>query len=110
MIGRILEALRMRSAGSAPVRQYRPNELRREGAGAGRQRQAEPPARASRQGPAGERPPRTQAPPPDAKPATERPLTDALKTRSGLRQAWVLKEILGPPVGLRGPDADRPGM
>jgi hypothetical protein len=30
----------------------------------------------------------------------------ALKTRSGLRQAWLLKEILGPPPALRGPFGD----
>jgi hypothetical protein len=28
----------------------------------------------------------------------------ALKTRSGLRQAWLLKEILGPPLALRDRD------
>lgn len=27
----------------------------------------------------------------------------ALKSPSGLRQAWLLKEILGPPMALRGP-------
>jgi hypothetical protein len=30
----------------------------------------------------------------------------ALKTRSGLRQAWLLKEILGPPLALRDPFSD----
>jgi hypothetical protein len=30
----------------------------------------------------------------------------ALKTRSGLRQAWLLKEILGPPLALRNPYDD----
>jgi hypothetical protein len=37
---------------------------------------------------------------------TERALTSVLKSRSGLRQAWVLKEVLGPPVALRGPYDD----
>jgi hypothetical protein len=31
-----------------------------------------------------------------------------LKTRSGLRQAWLLKEILGPPLALRDPSTDDP--
>jgi hypothetical protein len=31
----------------------------------------------------------------------------ALKTRAGMRQAWLLKEILDPPVGMRGPDHER---
>ncbi len=43
---------------------------------------------------------------PDAQATTERALTSALKSRSGLRQAWVLKEVLGPPVALRGPHDD----
>jgi hypothetical protein len=30
----------------------------------------------------------------------------ALKTRSGLRQAWLLKEILGSPLALRDPHDD----
>jgi hypothetical protein len=30
----------------------------------------------------------------------------ALKTRSGLRRAWLLKVILGPPLALRDPDND----
>jgi hypothetical protein len=37
-------------------------------------------------------------------PTREVPLClSALKTRSGLRQAWLLKEILGPPMALRHP-------
>jgi hypothetical protein len=43
---------------------------------------------------------------PDAQAKTERALISALKSRSGLRQAWVLKEVLGPPVALRGPHDD----
>ncbi len=33
-------------------------------------------------------------------------MMSALKSRSGLRQAWMLKEILGPPAALRGPHDD----
>jgi hypothetical protein len=40
---------------------------------------------------------------PDAPATTEPALTSVLTSRSGLRQAWVLKEVLGPPVALRGP-------
>jgi hypothetical protein len=108
MIGRILDALQRRLVEQAPQRQYRPNELRREVVRTGRlhqeARQADAAARASRRAPEEERPPRERMPaPPDAPATNERALTSALKSRSGLRQAWVLKEVLGPPVALRGP-------
>ena len=51
----------------------------------------------------------TPDPPPTPNRAI-RPHVAALKTPSGLRQAWLLKEILGPPLALRGPhtgDNDR---
>ncbi len=111
MIGRIVDVLRQRLAEQASERQYRPNELRREVVRTGRlhqeARQADAAARASRRAPEEERAPRERMPAsPDAQATTERALTSALKSRSGLRQAWVLKEVLGPPVALRGPHDD----
>ncbi len=111
MIGRIFDVLKQRLAEQAPERQYRPNELRREVVRTGRlnqdARQADVDARASRRAPEEERAPRERMPAsPDAQATTERALISALKSRSGLRQAWVLKEVLGPPVALRGPRDD----
>ena len=111
MIGRILDALRRSVAEQAPERQYRPNELRREVVRAGRLRQEAIPTdavmRASPRALEEERAPRGQVlASPDAQATTERVLTGVLKSRSGLRQAWVLKEVLGPPVALRGPHDD----
>jgi hypothetical protein len=111
MIGRIFDVLRQRLAEQAPQRQYRPNELRREAVRTGRLHQEAPQAdaaaRASRRAPEEERAPRERMPAsPDAQATTERALISALKSRSGLRQAWVLKEVLGPPVALRGPHDD----
>ncbi len=111
MIGRILDALRRSVAEQGSERQYRPNELRREIVRTGRlhqeARQADAVARASRRAPEEERAPRERMPAsPDAPVTTERALVSALKSRSGLRQAWVLKEVLGPPVALRGPHDD----
>ena len=111
MIGRIFDVLRRRLAEQAPERQYRPNELRGEVVRTGRvhqeARKADAAARASRRAPEEERAPRERVPAsPDASGTTERALVSALKSRSGLRQAWVLKEVLGPPVALRGPQDD----
>ena len=111
MIGCILDALRGSVAKQGPERQFRPNELRREVVRAGRLRQeampADAAARASRRAPEEERAPRERMPAShDAPATTERALISALKSRSGLRQAWVLKEVLGPPVALRGPRDD----
>jgi hypothetical protein len=111
MIRRILDALRRGLIDQAPERQYRPNELRREVVRAGRiqqdARQADAATRASRRAPEEERAPRERRPAsPDAQATIERALISALTSRSGLRQAWVLKEVLGPPVALRGPRDD----
>ena len=111
MIGRIRGALRRSLVEQAPQRQYRPNELRREVVRTGRlpqeARQADAAVRASRRAPEEERAPRERMPAsPDASGTTERALVSALKSRSGLRQAWLLKEVLGPPVALRGPQDD----
>jgi hypothetical protein len=111
MIRRILDALRRGLIEQAPERQFRPNELRRDVMRTGRvhqeARQADVAARASRRAPEEERAPRERMPAsPDAQATTERALISALKSRSGLRQAWVLKEVLDPPVSLRGPHDD----
>jgi hypothetical protein len=108
MIGRILDALQRRLAEQALERQYRPNELRREMVRTGRLHQeawqTDAAARASRRAPEEERAPRERMPAsPDTPATTEPALTSVLTSRSGLRQAWVLKEVLGPPVALRGP-------
>jgi hypothetical protein len=108
--------LRSRSA-EPPQRQYRPNELRLDTVRAERlrreARRPEPaprqPARSLEELQAQARGPRQPLP----SPATQQPrapsLIAALKTRSGLRQAWLLKEILGPPLALRGPSNDDHG-
>ena len=111
MIRRILDALRRGLIEQVPERQFRPNELRREAVRTGRlhqeARQADAAARALRPAPEEERvPPGRASTVPDALSTTERVLISALKSRSGLRQAWVLKEVLGLPVALRGPHDD----
>jgi hypothetical protein len=108
MIRRIRDALRRRVAGPAPEHQDRPNALRRDVVRAERLRrealQEEMSVRASRPTPEEQRIPRERAPTmSDAPAAIPNPLTRMLTSRSGLRQAWVLIEILGPPVALRDP-------
>ena len=111
MMRRLRDALRRGRSTEPTHRQFRPNELRREVVRAGRiqqeARQSNAAARASRRPPEEEQAPRERMPAsPDAQAKTERALISALKSRSGLRQAWVLKEVLGPPVALRGPRDD----
>ena len=111
MIGRILDALRRRVAEQAPERQYRPNELRREVVRTGRlqqeARQTDAAVRRSPRAVEEERAPRERMPVlPEPSATTERALVTALQTRAGLRQAWLLKEVLGPPVALRGSHVD----
>ena len=104
---RLREALRHASSAEPPSRQYRPNELRLDVARSERLRRevrrTEPAA-----GPSGrsleeqrERRPREPLPAPAARSRPAQQQFAALKTRSGLRQAWLLKEILGPPLALR---------
>jgi hypothetical protein len=107
MMQRLRDALRRGQSAEQPYRQYRPNELRLDVVRAERlrreARRVEPAA-----GPAGrsleelgERRPLAPLPAPAARsrPATQR--IAALQSRSGLRQAWLLKEILSPPLALR---------
>jgi hypothetical protein len=57
---------------------------------------------------------RTEQRPPGARapqrpgPTTRDRLLGALSSRAALRRAFVLREALGPPVGLREPPRDRP--
>ena len=110
MMQQLRGALRRERSGEPPQRQYRPNELRLDLVRAERLR------REARHGePLLAQPApsleelQVQAPEPreisTVGPAT-RPRRGAsqiatLKSRSGLRQAWLLKEILGPPLALR---------
>lgn len=107
MIRRILDALRQRQGGQEPARQIRPNELRRDVVQAERRRRESAPAaaRVSRFPPMSEeeRAPRKPAPASrEPEPVRQHALGAVLRSRSGLRAAWLAKEVLGPPPGLRG--------
>jgi hypothetical protein len=112
MMQRLRGALRRERSGAPPERQYRPNELRLDLVRAERlrreARRAEPlsnqPARSLEELHLQEPGPQASAIPSLA--TRPRPVARqlaALKTRSGLRQAWLLKEILSPPLALRHP-------
>ncbi len=113
MMQRLRDALRRRRSAEPPHRQYRPNELRLDVVRAERlrrdARRAEPavsqPGRSLEE--LQERRPR-ESPRGLRLPNRARRLRQiaALKTRSGLRQAWLLKEILDPPLALRDPYND----
>ena len=104
---RLRDAIRHGSAAEPPHRQYRPNELRLDVVRAERLRRearraepaAGPPGRSLEE--LGERRPQAPLPAPAARSRPAPQQIAALKTRSGLRQAWLLKEILSPPLGLR---------
>ena len=108
MLQHLREALERELIDQAPHRQPRPNELRREVVREERLRREAP-----RVAPVTNRPQlsaeeqrarRAQSSPAPAMPAREVPShISALRTRSGLRQAWLLKEILSPPMALRDP-------
>ena len=110
---RLRDALHRERPATPPERQYRPNELRLDLVRAERLRRE-----ALRAEPLSSQPARSleeqQEPEPLESPAAApairpRPVVReiaALKTRSGLRQAWLLKEILSPPLALRDPDND----
>lgn len=106
MIRRVLDVLRRRD--SQPVsRPLRPNELRRDVVQAERHRREglRSEAAFNRQDLSDEQRPRRQPEAPIAPPhVTAEPWhVAALTSRSGLRRALVLKEILDPPLALRGP-------
>jgi hypothetical protein len=107
MMQRLREVLRRGSSAARPQRQYRPNELRVDVVRAERlrrdARRAEPAARNSGRSLEEFQSQRSRepAPAPAIQPGLVRRQIATLKTRSGLRQAWLQKEILGPPLALR---------
>ena len=111
MMRRLRQALLRDFSSPTPQRTLRPNELRREVVREERlrreARQIDP--LANRQGPSLEeqraRPPSSPVLP-AVRARAASPHVSALRTQSGLRQAWLLKEILGPPLALRGPHHD----
>jgi hypothetical protein len=109
MMQRLLDALRRGRSAEPSQRHYRPNELRLDTVRAERvRREARRPEPAPRQPARSQeelqaRAPREPRPAPITQPRRARHQLAALKTRSGLRQAWLLKEILGPPLALRDP-------
>jgi hypothetical protein len=110
MMQRLRDALRRSRSVEPPHRQYRPNELRLDTVRADRLRRdalrAEPAA--SQPGRSPEEPQVRRRPETPAV-AQSRPAPrqiTSLKTRSGLRQGWLLKEILDLPVALRDPYND----
>jgi hypothetical protein len=106
------EALGRGRSAEPPNRQFRPNELRLDTVRSERLRREArrtepvvvPPGRSQEE--LRERRPQEPLPAPAARSRLASQQFAALKTRSGLRQAWLLKEILGPPLALRDPDGD----
>lgn len=107
MIRRIVDALRRAQDELDPARQIRPNELRRDVVQAERRRREATPgaARVSRFPPVSEEERAPRKPPPalsEPQPVSPHALGAVLRSRSGLRAAWLAKEVLGPPPALRG--------
>jgi hypothetical protein len=105
MVGRLLDTLRGLSGGATEPAP-RPNELRREEVRAARLRREvrQPRMPPGRPAPAREergRPPVPAAAAPPAGRSERHPLAAALASQAGIRQAWLLKEVLGPPRALR---------
>jgi hypothetical protein len=112
MMQRLRDALRRGRFTEPPDRQYRPNEFRVDTARADRMRhEVRRPAPAHRLPVRSleeqrARGPREELPALDTQPRSVPRMISALKTRSGLRQAWLLKEILGPPLAMRNSSSD----
>jgi hypothetical protein len=107
MMQRLRDALRQGRSAEPPSHQFRPNELRLDVVRAERlrreARRTEPavgPPGGSLEELQARRPPEP-LPAPAARSLPVRQPIAALKTRSGVRQAWLLKEILSPPLALR---------
>jgi hypothetical protein len=103
MMERIREFLRRRGGRGNPP-QLRPNELRRDVVQAERRRREAGRARAAAPGAIYDEAtaPRQRPPVVPARPvAPAHLLLATLKTRDGLRQAWLMSEILGAPVSMR---------
>jgi hypothetical protein len=109
MMQRMLDALRRLSGEQPSMSQSRPNELRREVVQAERRRREIRAAEvATPRMSEEERPPRERVvTPPVAREIERNAFPGVLRTRAGLRQAWLMKEILDTPVALRGPSRDR---
>jgi hypothetical protein len=113
MMQRLRDALRRSRSVDPSDRQFRPNELRLDVVRAERmRREVRRPEPAPRQlgrslEELRERRPQEPLPAPAARSRPASRQIAALKTRSGLRQAWLLKEILGPPLALRDRYDDR---
>ncbi|MBA3450618.1 MAG: hypothetical protein H0T18_05335 [Chloroflexia bacterium] len=105
MIARTLVALRRRLAGQPPPRQLRPTELRRDVVRAERLRREATAVSSVTAQPLTleeQRPRRVRVEPPQPPSAEREPWQkSALRSRSSLRQALLLKEILDPPLALR---------
>ena len=104
---RLRDALRRVDSTGPPNRMYRPNELRPDVVRAERLRRESRRTEQTVRQPGHsleELQPRRPAESAATTPAVQsRPVATeiaVLRTRSGLRQAWLLKEILGPPLAL----------
>jgi hypothetical protein len=111
MLRRFLDALHRDLADQVPQRQFRPNELSWEVARAERLRREARQSETVRRpdAPKEDAPPRRDRQPADPIPRPHTaPLTASLRSRSELRRALLLKEILGPPAALRWPSDKNP--
>ncbi len=111
MMQRLRDALQREFTEQSLDRQFRPNELSRDVVRAERLRReshrAEPVPTRPQPSAEEQRARRAEPSTASAVPARQVPShVSALKTRSGLRQAWLLKEILSPPMALRDPSSD----
>ena len=110
MMQRLRDAMRRSRSVEPPHRQYRPNELRLDTVRADRLRRdalrAEPAASQPGRSPEELQVRRRPETPAAAQPRPAPRQIASLKTRSGLRQGWLLKEILDLPVALRDPYND----
>jgi hypothetical protein len=112
MMRRLRDALPRGRSTEQPQRQYRPNELRLDVVRAERlrrkARQADLTADSSWPSleELEERRPQESVPAPAAGSHRASRQIAALRTRSGLHQAWLLKETLSPPLALRDPFND----
>jgi hypothetical protein len=111
MMQRLRGALLRVDSNQPPYRLPRPNELRLEVV---REERLRRDMRRAQQGGTGVPPPpeeqraRPRVPPvsPPVSARATSQFISALKSPSGLRHAWLLKEILGPPMALRGPHSE----
>ena len=108
MMQRLLDVLQRQLTDQPLDRQFRPNELSRDAVRAERLRRdshrGEPAQSRPQLSAEEQRVRRAERSMASAAPSRQvPPHVSALKTRSGLRQAWLLKEILSPPLALRDP-------